>query len=50
MTKVYNDLLMAADKGDVSALCLLDLIADFETVDVSTKTPVWSPRCRSPVV
>ena len=25
MTKVYNDLLLAADEGDVSALCLLDL-------------------------
>ena len=24
--KVYNDLLMAADRGQVSALCLLDLI------------------------
>ena len=25
--KVYNDLLLAADNGDVSALCLLDLTA-----------------------
>jgi len=33
VTKVYNDLLMAADKSDVSALCLLDLIAAFDTVD-----------------
>jgi len=28
VTKVYNDLLLAADEGDVS-----DLTADFDTVD-----------------
>ena len=33
VTKVYDDLLLAADKGDVSALCLLDLTAAFDTVD-----------------
>ena len=33
MTKVYNDLLLAADEGDVSVLCLLDLTAAFDTVD-----------------
>jgi len=33
VTKVYNDLLMAADSGLVSALCLLDLTAAFDTVD-----------------
>jgi len=33
VTKVYNDLLLAADQGDVSALCLLDLTAAFDTVD-----------------
>jgi len=33
ITKVYNDLLLAADEGQVSALCLLDLTAAFDTVD-----------------
>ena len=33
MTRVYNDLLLADDEGDVSALCLLDLTAAFDTVD-----------------
>ena len=31
--KVYNDLLLAADSGQVLALCLLDLTAAFDTVD-----------------
>ena len=33
VTKMYNDLLLAADSGYVSALCLLDLTAAFDTVD-----------------
>ena len=35
VTKVYNDLLSAADNGhgQLSALCLLDLTAAFDTVD-----------------
>jgi len=33
VTKVYNNLLLAADQGDVSALCLLDLTAAFDIVD-----------------
>jgi len=31
--KAYNDLLLAADEGQVSALCLLDLTAAFDSVD-----------------
>ena len=31
--KVYSDLLLAADSGQVSTLCLLDLTAAFDTVD-----------------
>jgi len=33
VTKVYNDMLMTDDSGQVSALCLLDLSAAFDTVD-----------------
>jgi len=31
--KVHNDMLLAADNGQVTALCLLDLTAAFDTVD-----------------
>jgi len=33
VTRVYYDLLLATDRGQVSALCLLDLTAAFDTVD-----------------
>jgi len=33
VTKVFNDLLRAADGGQLSALCLHDLTAAFDTVD-----------------
>ena len=33
VTRVYNGLLLAADRGQVSALCLLDLTAAFDIVD-----------------
>jgi len=32
-TKTYNDLLFAADGGQMSGLCLLDLTAAFDTVN-----------------
>jgi len=33
VTKVFSDLLLAADNGQMLALCLLDLTAAFDTVD-----------------
>ena len=31
LIKIFNDLLLAADQGQVSALCLLDLTSAFDT-------------------
>ena len=33
LLKIYNDFLQAADRGEVSALCMLDFSAAFDTVD-----------------
>ena len=33
LLKVFSDIQMAKDRGQVSALCLLDLTAAFDTVD-----------------
>ena len=33
LLKIFNDMLMAADKGETTALCMLDLSAAFDTVD-----------------
>ena len=33
LIKIFNDLLLAADQGQVSALCLLELTSAFDTVD-----------------
>jgi len=33
LIKIFNDLLLAADQGQVSALCLLDLTSAFDNVD-----------------
>ena len=48
MTKVYNDVLLAADGQPVTALCLLDLMAIFNTVDHDLL--LFCLERRSPVV
>jgi len=60
VTVVYNDMLMVAVSGQVSALCLFDLSAAFDTVDHDLlirrlerqlrSTSVRSEKCRAPVV
>jgi len=48
LIKIFNDLLLAADQGQVSALCLLDLMSAFDTVDdhaVASDTPATEFRC-----
>jgi len=44
VTKVYNDLLFAADGEQMSALCLLDLTAAFDTVDHALL--IYRPECQ----
>ena len=46
--KVLNDMLMAADRGEVTVLCLLDLSAAFDTVD--HKLLISRLQCRVGVV
>jgi len=43
VTYVYSDMLLAADNGQVTALCLLDLMAAFDTVNhrLLMLTPVF---------
>ena len=54
MTKLYNDMLLAADSGQLTALCLLDFTAAFDLGSRPSAAPsgmaVLSPRCRPPVV
>jgi len=44
VTKVYSDLLLAADEGQVSALCLLDMTAAFDTVEHDLRQPSGENR------
>ena len=33
LLKIFNDDILAADKGEITALCMLDLTAAFDMVD-----------------
>jgi hypothetical protein len=33
LLKIFNDMLMAADRGEATALCMLNLSTSFDTVD-----------------
>ena len=55
MTKVYNDMFIAADSGQVTALCLLDVMMAFDTVSHDLlmhclEDSIWYSRCCSQVV
>ena len=38
LLKVHNDIIISMDKGEVTALTLLDLSAAFDTIDDATLT------------
>ena len=45
LVKIMNDLLLAMDKGRVSALTLMDLSAAFDTIDHTTLLPIPLTPC-----
>ena len=44
LLKVHNDIIISMDKGEVTALTLLDLSAAFDTIDHATLTDRLSDR------
>ena len=44
LLKVYNDIIISMDQGEVTALTLLDFSAAFNTIDHATLTKRWSAR------
>ena len=42
LLKVHNDIIISMDKGEVTALILLDLSATFDTIDHATLTDILS--------